>query len=193
MKRNQFIAGLCALFLLFGNASMAQTTIAGVTLPGTMKVGSSNLVLNGGGTRVKLFMDVYVAGLYVGAKSSNGDAIIKANEATAVRISITSSLVTSDRMTEAIKEGFQKSTGGKTAPLQSRIDKFVKVFSLEPIVKTNEFDITYVPGEGTKIYKGGKLLETIEGLDFKSALWGIWLGNDPVDSKLKNGMLGIAK
>jgi hypothetical protein len=150
-------------------------------------------VLNGGGTRVKLFMDMYVAGLYVPTKSNSGDAIAKANEAGAVRLHIVSSLVTTDRMKEAIIEGFKKSTGGKTAPLQARIDKFVQVFSLEPIVKGNEFDVTYSPEEGTKAYKGGKLLQTIEGADFKTALWGIWLGNDPVDKNLKEGMLGGKK
>ena len=189
------ISTLCvALYLLISASQVsAQTTIAGVTLPATLKVGNTNLVLNGGGTRVKLFMDMYVAGLYVPTKSNSGDAIAKANEAGAVRLHIVSSLVTTDRMKEAIIEGFKKSTGGKTAPLQARIDKFVQVFSLEPIVKGNEFDITYSPEEGTKAYKGGKLLQTIEGADFKTALWGIWLGNDPVDKNLKEGMLGGKK
>jgi hypothetical protein len=189
------ISTLCvALYLLISASQVsAQTTIAGVTLPTTLKVGNTNLVLNGGGTRVKLFMDMYVAGLYVPTKSNSGDAIAKANEAGAVRLHIVSSLVTTDRMKEAIIEGFKKSTGGKTAPLQARIDKFVQVFSLEPIVKGNEFDVTYSPEEGTKAYKGGKLLQTIEGADFKTALWGIWLGNDPVDKNLKEGMLGGKK
>ena len=31
---------------------------------------------------------------------------------------------------------------------------------------------------------------TIEGLDFKKALFGIWLGNKPADDDLKAGMLG---
>lgn len=184
----------CFVYLLISVSQLsAQSTISGVTLPGTMKVGNSNLILNGGGVRVKLFMDMYVAGLYTGAKSNSGDAIAKANEAGAVRLHIVSSLVTTDRMKEAIIEGFKKSTGGNTAALQARIDKFVAVFSLEPIVKGNEFDIQYAPGEGTKVYKGGKLLQTVDGQDFKAALWGIWLGNDPVDKGLKEGMLGGKK
>jgi hypothetical protein len=67
------------------------------------------------------------------AKSNNADAIVKSNGRSAVRLHITSGLVTSDRMSEAVKEGFQKSTGGKTAPIQAKIDRFVKLFSLEPI------------------------------------------------------------
>jgi hypothetical protein len=35
------------------------------------------------------------------------------------------------------------------------------------------------------------LQETIAGLDFKIALFGIWLGKDPVSTSLKEGMLGV--
>lgn len=190
MKKINLTLGLIAC--LFMTAS-AQITVSGVTFPGTMKAGSNNLVLNGAGIRVKMLMDVYVAGLYVTAKSNNGDAICKSNDMSVVRLHITSGLVTSDRMADAVKEGFQKSTGGKTAPLQAKIDRFVKLFSLEPIVKGNEFDFVCEPGKGVTISKNGKLLDTIDGMDFKTALWGIWLGNDPVDNKLKAGLLGTAK
>ena len=173
------------------HSSQAQTTISGVALPGTIKAGNTTMLLNGGGTRVKFFMDIYVAGLYLSTKGNNGDIIAKANEAMAVRLHIVSGLVTSEKMMDAIKEGFKKSTGDKLAPLQARIDKFVKAFATEPIVKGNEFDISYTPTDGVKITKAGKELVAIEGLDFKTALWGIWLGNEPVDKGLKAGMLGI--
>ena len=179
------------LWTLSIHSSQAQTTISGVTLPGTIKAGNTTMLLNGGGTRVKFFMDIYVAGLYLSTKGNNGDIIAKANEAMAVRLHIVSGLVTSEKMMEAIKEGFKKSTGDKLAPLQARIDKFVKAFATEPIVKGNEFDISYTPTDGVKITKAGKELVAIEGLDFKTALWGIWLGNEPVDKGLKAGMLGI--
>jgi hypothetical protein len=193
MKKISTTLALILLLLISSSQLDAQVTISGVSLPGTLKVGNNNLVLNGGGVRVKFFMDIYVAGLYVTAKNTNGEAIAKANEPTAVTIHIVSGMATSDRMKEAIAEGFKKSTAGNTASLQARIDKFVKLFSLEPIVKGNEFDLIYVPGAGVKVYKGSKLLETIEGQDFKTALWGIWLGSEPADKGLKEGMLGLKK
>ena len=55
---------LLVLLLLISSIELdAQITISGVTLPGTLKAGNSNLILNGAGTRVKLFIDIYVAGL----------------------------------------------------------------------------------------------------------------------------------
>ena len=190
MKKINTILGLILFLLISSTQLNAQLTVSGVTLPATLKVGNNDLVLNGGGVRVKFFMDIYVAGLYVTTKGTNGDAIAKANEPTAVKIHIVSGMATSERMKDAIAEGFKKSTGGNTAPLQARIDKFVKLFSLEPIVKGDVFDNVYTPVVGLQVSKNGKLLDTIDGLDFKTALWGIWLGADPADKGLKAGMLG---
>jgi hypothetical protein len=132
MKRINLTLALIAL-LFVSNRLNAQLTVSGVTLPATFKAGNANLILNGGGVRVKFFMDIYVAGLYVTTKSSDGNAIAKTNDPGAVNIHIVSGMATSDRMKDAIAEGFKKSTGGNTASLQSKIDKFVKLFSQEPI------------------------------------------------------------
>lgn len=190
MKKISLTLGLVVALVI---SAAAQVTIGDVTLPGSIKAGNTSLVLNGGGTRVKFFMDIYVAGLYLPAKNGNADAIVKANEAQAVRLQITSGMATSDRMADAVKEGFEKSTGGKVAPIQAKVDRFLKLFKQEAIVKTNVFELVYEPNVGTKVYKNGKLLDTIDGMDFKTALFGIWLGNDPVEPKLKAGMLGQAK
>ncbi|MCS6819393.1 MAG: chalcone isomerase family protein [Chitinophagales bacterium] len=178
------------VFAFISATSFAQIKIADVTLPSTFKAGETELKYNGGGIRKKWFMDVYVAGLYLKAASKDGNAIAQANEPQNMRIAIISSLVTSERFIESTKEGFQKSTGGKTQPIQDKIDKFLKIFLKEPIVKGDVYDLTYIPNEGVKVYKNNKLADVVQGLDFKQALFGIWLGNNPADEKLKSGLLG---
>ena len=39
------------------------------------------------------------------------------------------------------------------------------------------------------VYKNGKEVGVVEGLDFKKALFAIWLGEDPADDDLKEAML----
>lgn len=168
----------------------AQVTINDVTLPATMKAGDGTVSLNGGGVRKKLFFKLYVGGLYLSSKSSDANAIINADEAMAVKLQITSGMISSENMSEAITEGFENSTNGNTAPLKSKIDAFVNTFKKSEIVEGNVFDIVYVPGVGVESYKNGKLEGTIEGIDFKKALFGIWLGNKPADEDLKAAMLG---
>ena len=168
----------------------AQVTLNGITLPASIKQGTTEVVLNGGGIRKKLFFKLYTGGLYVTAKSKNAADIINADKATAFRLTVTSSVLNKDNFSEAIQEGFGKSMKGNTTPLQAKIDALIATFKSEDIKEGDVFELFYVPGEGVKASKNGKLKNTIAGLDFKKALFGIWLGEDPVDADLKAGLIG---
>ncbi len=48
----------------------------------------------------------------------------------------------------------------------------------------------YVPEKGVVVFKNGKIQPIIEGLEFKKALYGIWLGEEPADDDLKEDLLG---
>jgi len=171
------------------NMAVAQTEVGSVTLDNTLNFGNTELVLNGAGIRKKaMVLKLYSGGLYLGKKSKDAASIINADETMAIRLVITSSFVSSEAMQEAVNEGFEASTGEKTAPIAAEIKKFISFFNDE-IVENDMFDITYQK-TGVVVYKNKKELGTIEGLNFKKALFGIWLGEDPADSKLKKGMLG---
>ena len=169
--------------------SQAQIVVEGVTMPGSMELAGENLVLNGAGLREKVVFDLYAGGLYLQSKSSDAQRIINADETMAIKLDIVSKLVSSKKMKGAVDDGFEASTNDNIAPLEDRIEKFKGFFSDE-IVKTNVFDIAYIKGQGTVVYKNGTKVGTIKGLDFKKALFGIWLGEDPADDDLKEGMLG---
>lgn len=169
----------------------SQKNIGGVKLPATMKVGNTELVLNGGGIREKWFLDIYVGGLYVKSKSSDANSIIAANEPMAMRIKMVSSLISSEKMEAATRDGFNKSTDGKTNSISSSIESLISVFTNEEIKEGDLYDIKFEGSSGTKVYKNGNLKATIPGLEFKKALFGIWLCDDPVDEDLKEGMLNL--
>lgn len=187
MKLNRFAFLILMLVTL---ASEAQTTINGVTLPAKISAGKTDLVLNGGGIRKKLFFKLYTAGLYLAAKSTNAAEIKDADKTMAVRLVITSGMINSNNMSEAIEEGFKKSLGGTTGTLQTKIDQFIATFKKDAIKEGDIFELYYVTGEGVKSFKNGQLQSTIPGLDFKKALFGIWLSDTPVDEDLKKGLLG---
>lgn len=181
---------MLSMVFALGIAVHAQTTLNDVTLPAKLSFNQQTLVLNGGGIRSKLFFKLYTIGLYLPKKSTDGNAILNGNEALAVRFQITSDMINSDNMSEAINEGFESSTNGNTAPLRVRIDKVLKTFSSEAIVPGDLFELVYIPGKGTDIYKNGKLKSTVEGADFKKGLFGIWISDNPVNSGLRNDLLG---
>ncbi|AZQ44466.1 chalcone isomerase family protein [Nonlabens ponticola] len=168
----------------------AQIVVEDVTVEKSVTVDGKELMLNGAGLREKLWIDLYVGGLYTTTKSSDGKAIVNADEFMAITLDIVSKLVTQDKMISSVEEGFQASTSkAERKALQPKIDKFIGFFN-KPIVSGNEFQLSYVPGKGTMVHKNGALLGTIEGMDFKKALFGIWLGDKPADDDLKDGLLG---
>jgi hypothetical protein len=183
------ILGICA-FIIYATA-ISQVTISGVTLPAKLEFNNKTLKLNGGGLREKLWIDLYVGGLYLPEKMNDAKRIIAANQMQAIRLVIVSSLISSEKMEEAVEEGFENSTNGNTKPLRDKIDKFKSFFSKEPIKKNDIFDIVYIPGKGTIVYKNNKIVGIVEGFEFKKALLAIWLGDKPADDDLKEGLLGI--
>ena len=174
--------------MLFSTAALAAD-IGGHKIPDQLAAADKQLLLNGAGLRDKFMIDLYVGGLYLAEKSSDANAIIAADKPMALRLLIVSSRITSENMTEATLEGFGHSLGDKQAAMQPKIEQFLAAFK-EEIKEGDVFEMLYLPGDGVAVSKNGKPLDTIDGLDFKAALFGIWLGEPPAQKSLKKGMLG---
>lgn len=180
---------LCILFV--GLTAVSQTKIGGVIMPNAVKAGDEYLKINGGGIREKLFMDLYIGVLYLKEKSSDAGKIIGANEPMAIKMRVVSSMVSKENMEEAIRTGFEKSTNNNTTPIKTKIDQLIAVGFKDEIKIGDIIDLIYLPSKGTTLYKNNESLVTIEGFDFKKALFGIWLCDQPADENLKTKMLGL--
>lgn len=167
-------------------------TIEGVDLPTKLKQDSTELVLNGGGTRTYLFIKVYVAGLYIPVKNHNANEIIEADEPSIIRLHILSRAFTSGMMASVVRSQFEKSNQGRIPELKSRIDILCNRLAEETIQKGDECDISYTPNEGIRFYKNGKDMNILlTGLDFKQAQLKNYLSDICAEEDLKKGMLGL--
>lgn len=179
---------LLLMAVLVSSTAVAQKKVGGVTLPATENFQGHNLQLNGAGVREKLWIDLYAAGLYLDQKSKNAQDILNSDKPMALKLHVVSKLITSEKMVEAVTEGFENSTGGNTAPIQNEINTILGFFK-EDIKKDDVFDLVYVPAKGVVAYKNGKEKGIVKGKEFKKALFGIWLSNRPADDGLKNDLL----
>lgn len=138
------------LILFLGLQAFGQTkTISGVKFPLTEKIGKNELVLNGGGLREKYWMDLYVAALYLEAKTTDASKVIYGTEEMAIHIKIISSSVTRERFLESVNEGFANATSKASAEDKK---KFIGFFSDEfKIGDVIHFD--YTPDKGLKVTK----------------------------------------
>src|SRR5688500_11461026 len=70
---------MLALLLAAFVHTASAATLAGVTMPDTIDVGGDKLVLNGQGLREMLFIDIYVAGLYLPVKTHDAATVINSD------------------------------------------------------------------------------------------------------------------
>ncbi|WP_010177465.1 chalcone isomerase family protein [Aquimarina agarilytica] len=182
------LLALVALMML--NSAVAQTVIGDATLPNNKTYESHELILNGAGLREKLWFDLYAAGLFLKEKNTDADAVVAADQPMAIHLVILSGMLSKKKMIGAFRDGFENTNDKATVQkLQSKIDKYVSFIS-EEISVSDRYDIIYTTEKGNELYKNGKLLGAIEGLEFKKALFNIWLSKEPVDDDLKDSMLG---
>jgi hypothetical protein len=185
----RLLAKALAFLLMAGSARAAE--LAGVTLPDQATAGGKTLILNGLGLReaTALQVDVYVAGLYLEAKSSDGTAIAASSGTKQLVMKFVRS-VGREKLAEAWTEGFQKNAGDKAASLATSLDTLNGAMS--DVKKGDVIAMTYAPGTGTTITVKGKDAAVIPGEDFQRVLFSIWLGASPPNVSLREGLLGRA-
>ena len=181
------IIGVLLCVLAGGSAFGAN--VGGANLPQTLDADGTQLLLNGAGLRKKMFIKVYAGALYLQNKRNDAEGIIAADEAMLVRMHFIYDGVSSKKLISAWNDGFKLATDGNTDSIQSDIDRFNSLF-VQEAKKNHVYDFQYQPGKGTKIVMNGSLKAVIPGLEFKKALFGIWLKENTSLPKLRKAMLG---
>ncbi len=177
--------------LTFTCSSAQAGQLAGIEVEDQITVTNNTpLKLNGMGLREKAWFDIYVGSLYLAAPSHDAAEIIVQPGPFRVQMDILYDEISGEKLIAAWQEGFEKNQSPDSlTKLDDRIKQFNALFT-EGAVKGDRILIDYVPSKGTQVTKNDKLLGTIKGDDFKKAVLAIWLGNEPADEDLKEGMLG---
>jgi hypothetical protein len=176
-----------AVFVVASMFDLHAASLAGVTLPDTAQVGGTKLVLNGLGLRKKFVVKVYVAGLYLEQKSSDADAIVKAEAPKRIVMQFVRG-VSKSQLVDAFEESFNSNTPDARKIMKADIDRLLD--ALEPVKEGDQMVFTYVPGTGTTFAINGKEKLTIAAPAFAPVLFSVWLGPKPPTADLKKGMLG---
>src|SRR5215472_15308342 len=174
-------------FLLLAVFELHADTLGGVTLPDTAQVGSTNLVLNGIGLRSEYMVKVYVGGLYLEQKSSDANAIIKADAPKQIVMKFLHG-ASKSQMTDAFNEGFSDNAPEAMKTMKAQIDQLVA--GLDAVKTGDTMVFTYVPGTGSSMAINGQNKVTIADPAFGPVLFSVWLGPKPPNADLRKGMLG---
>lgn len=181
MKKSMFV------FLFLVPALASASTREGVSMKDAVTVGGKKLVLNGLGVRqATVFnVNVYVAGLYLPAKTKDAGEVTKDTPKQIALHFLRD--VDVDDLTDAFEEGFEKNGGGA---LKAKVKALNALMS--DMKEGERMSLTYVPGKGTTASVKGKTKGTIEGADFARVLFTIFVGPKAPNRLLREGMLGKA-
>ena len=187
MRKFALLLGVVVL-VVASLSNVRAAELAGVTLPETVQVGGKNLVLNGLGLRKKFIVKVYVAGLYLEQKSSDANAILKAEALKRIVMHFLHG-VSKNQLADAFDESFSNNAADARKTVKTDIERMLG--ALEPVKEGDQMVFTYVPGEGTTLAINGKEKLTIASPAFGPVLLSVWLGPKPPNADLKKGMLGM--
>jgi hypothetical protein len=175
-----------ALALCLATPALALE-VAGVKVTDTSMIAGRPLQLNGAGVRSKLFVKVYVAALYLEQKSADPAAILAADQAWMMVMTMKRD-VEKAKMVGALREGFENNSKADLAALQAGLAKFEG--AMGDLKEGDRLTFTYVPGAGSTVLSPGGGSATVQGKPFADALLRNWLGEKPADDGLKKKLLG---
>ncbi len=155
--------------------------------------GVPELVLNGAGVRHKFaFIKVYIGSLYLTQRKNDNEAIFADPGPKRVSMHILSSEVTAQDLISSLNNALAANLSPhELALIEKRIrDLNSMMSSIKAINKGSVVHLDYLPDVGTRVIVDGQERITIPGEDFFRAMLHIWIGNKPVDGRLRDAMLG---
>ena len=184
VRRAALIAALVAV------PGLHAAEVAGVRVADSIKVGNSELVLNGAGLRSKLFIKVYVGALYVGQKAATPAAIYDSATPRRMVLRLLRDL-DADSLHSALDEGLRNNhTPAELSEMKAQADQLGGI--MKAMGKVHEGDTVSIDfsAEGVVVSQNGEVRGKVAGGGFAKALLKVWLGDKPADASLKKALLG---
>jgi len=183
------VAAALALVLI---TPASAASFEGVHFDDTVNVSNTTLQLNGLGMRAVLWLKGYVAGLYLSEKASTAQAVYQASGPKRIQMKMLVQVSAAD-FRKALINGIHANVPQSDWPkLQSRLEQFeLAIDEVGTVKKGDTITLDFVPDRGLTVRlneqnKGS----AITGNDFFNAVLAIFVGNSPVDARLKSGLLG---
>lgn len=157
-----------------------------------VRLAQHELQLNGLGVRAAWIFKAFVAALYLPEKTHEARQVLDHDAPRRLQLRMLMDVAPGE-IKKALVRGMQKNASeAEWAALQARAEAFARTIdSIGTAREGDTIDLDYLPGQGLRLAVNevprGPL---IAGADFYQALLGIFVGPHPVDTRLKNGLLG---
>jgi hypothetical protein len=179
---------LIGAVLVFGARGALAAEISGVKLPDQVTVGGKSLKLNGAGLRQATILKInaYAAGLYLESPGHDGDAIANSDQVKSIEMVFMRD-VSAKQMADAFQEGFDKNCVAGCAELKPHIPKLQGL--LKDMKKGETMGVHFL-ADGVEVTVRGQKAGKVGDKAFSHQLIRCWIGKNPPNSELKEGLLG---
>jgi long-chain acyl-CoA synthetase len=181
-------AALIAVLLAAPGLHAAE--VAGIKVDDSLRIGGSDLLLNGAGVRSKLFIKVYVGALYVGQKATTPAAIYDSPQPRRMVMRMLRD-VDAETLASAMDEGLRNNhSAAELADMKAPAEQLAGI--MKAIGKAREGDTIAIDflADGVTVGLNGEVRGKVAGPGFAKALLKVWLGEKPADASLKKALLG---
>ena len=183
-----------AMLIGLSSAALAQSNevdFGGAKFPTTVKLHGTDLALNGGGVRYKAIFKVYAVALYTAKPCKSLAECMAVPGPKRVTMQFLRDNLDAREfgkmMAKGIEANIDRATFTKSLPGMLRLGEYFAKY--KRLTSFDLVNIDYLPGTGTVLTIKGDVQEAIKEPEFYNTILAIWLGNAPVDRKVKEGML----
>lgn len=182
-----------ALIAASALAQAAPPTRTTADLPDSITVGGQSLALNGSGTRYKAMFQVYEAGLYAGAPVRSVDDLAALAGPKLMRLVASRDIPTNELGKMLIKGLTESNPRDELMRQLTGVAQVGGMFgSRQQILAGESFGFQFMPGVGTILLINDRAVgEPVQDGAFFTLLMRIWLGQKPIDERLKARLLGL--
>ena len=189
-----FFATLIIALAMAGCGAAQARSLEGQSFDETVKLQPAGpvLQLNGLGLRGVAWIKAYVAGLYVTAPCHDGNKLLADTGPKRLRLKVMLA-VPADAFAKSLRDGVTKrETPQSLARLQTGMQALDRsIIAAGDLKEGDVIDLDYDPARGVSFSLNGRLRAGhVDGADLYRAILNIFIGDRPIDRRLKQGMLG---
>ena len=185
-QRQLRILSLVFAVVLVPVSVVQSAEIEGVRFSEQLQMGEAQLQLRGAGLlRYRSVFKAYVAALYLDEGTPADEVLGEVPRHLEIEYFWS---IPAERFADATIEGISRNVDAAALEdLKPRIARFNQLY--EDIEPGDRYSLTYLPGRGTELGLNGRPMGVVEGADFASALFAIWLGPNPLSDGLRRELL----
>ena len=184
----------CAGLLLLAAFNSWAARIADLSFEDRLRLADTDLVLNGVGLRSVAWLKGFAAALYLREKTTTPAQALEQAGPKRLQMKMILEVETKEFIKAFDVSRRRNNTEAERDAMKDRVEQFDR--NLEQIGKVRKgdvLDLDFIPGKGLILSVNGMPRgRPVAGEDLYAGLLKIFLGDRPVDAKLKAGLLGAA-